>query len=163
MKYELNINCDGEIFTAEPAIAIAQILESQAQKLRRFSDATTWNDTLVDATGKTVGRAELVKEQALHPLFQEIVDMFLSPVPAVGYHHYDWDGGLDKPIECALDFEPAERGAREAGLQVEPDYPAKLTLVTAKVNGVDIAPLLTEKQISAVEKLALSGDPDEQF
>ena len=38
------------------------------------------------------------------------------------YHH----AGVSAPIECVLEYEPAERGERErgTGLQLEPDYDA---------------------------------------
>lgn len=95
--------------------------------------------------------------QSLHPIFQDIVDQFVSPKPATGYHCYEWDGGLAVPVKCELEYDEAERGSREkgTGLQLERDYPAAMTLLTAEVNGVDIYSLLSASQVAFVEKKAL--------
>ena len=46
---------------------------------------------------------------------------------------------------------PAERGSRErGGLQLEPDYPAGVEILTVIVKDRDISTLLTQRQIEAI-------------
>ena len=46
---------------------------------------------------------------------------------------------------------PAERGSRErGGLQLEPDYPAGVEVLTVIVKDRDISTLLTQRQIEAI-------------
>jgi len=66
---------------------------------------------------------------------------------------YIFDGG---ELECELEYEPAERGSRENGMQMEPDYPESCTLETAKLNGIDIAELLSSDVVSLIELEALN-------
>jgi len=64
---------------------------------------------------------------------------------------------LGGELDCELDYEPAENGARErgTGLQLEPDSPERAYLLTAELNGVDIAELLSEEIIGLIETKAL--------
>jgi hypothetical protein len=67
------------------------------------------------------------------------------------HHTYEYDGIL---IECLLEYSPAVIGARErnsGGLPLEPDYPASMELLEARVGGVDILPLLTQTMVEAIE------------
>jgi len=66
---------------------------------------------------------------------------------------YIFDGG---ELECELEYEPAERGSRENGMQMEPDYPESCTLEKAKLNGIDIAELLSSDVVSLIELEALN-------
>jgi hypothetical protein len=66
-------------------------------------------------------------------------------------HTYEYDGIL---LECFLEYSPAVTGARErgmGGLPLEPDYPASMELLEARVGGVDILPLLTQTMVDAIE------------
>jgi hypothetical protein len=142
------------------------------EKITTYSVTMSGDDfkLLADVLGKPVPAIDPIPAkvpapglgQGLHPAFQEIVDRFLSPIPATGYHTYEWDGGLTVPVVCELEYEEAERGSREqgSGLQMEPDYPESMTLVSAEVNGVDIYPLLDEKQKEEIEIKALKGEHD---
>jgi hypothetical protein len=69
------------------------------------------------------------------------------------YKHPD----LDVPIECTLDCEPPQRGAREhgTGLQLEPDYDASAELTSARVGGVEIITLLSEDLVYEIQSAAL--------
>lgn len=70
------------------------------------------------------------------------------------YKHPD----LDVPIECTLDCEPPQRGAREhgTGLQLEPDYDASAELTSARVGGVEIGPLLSDELVETIQQAALA-------
>jgi len=65
---------------------------------------------------------------------------------------YIFDGG---ELECELEYEPPERGSRENCVQMEPDNPGYCILETAKLNGVDIAELLSLEVIGFIETMAL--------
>ena len=68
---------------------------------------------------------------------------------------YEYD---DIRIECLLEYTPAVVGARDrgmGGLPLEPDYPASMELLEAKVGGIDILPLLTRAIIENIEWEAL--------
>jgi len=68
---------------------------------------------------------------------------------------HTFDGG---ELDCELDYEPAERGAREngTGLQLEPDYAENAILISAELNGVDISELLSSEVIGLIEAKALA-------
>jgi len=72
---------------------------------------------------------------------------------------YIFDGG---ELECELEYEPAERGSRErgTGLQLEPDHPEFCTLETAKLNGVDIAEMLSPEVVDFIEMMAIDRTED---
>jgi hypothetical protein len=70
-------------------------------------------------------------------------------------HTYDYEGIL---LDCLLEYSPAVTGARErgmGGLPLEPDYPASMDLMEARVGGIDILPLLRPKTIEDIEWEAL--------
>jgi hypothetical protein len=71
------------------------------------------------------------------------------------YFNYDFAGGT---LNCELEYETAEYGQREGGLQVEPDYPACMTLYNVYINGIDVVDLLSEKTILDIETAALKGN-----
>ena len=66
-------------------------------------------------------------------------------------HTYEYDGIL---LECLLEYSPAVTGARErnsGGLPLEPDYPATMELLEARVGGIDILPLLDQRMIDDIQ------------
>jgi hypothetical protein len=70
-------------------------------------------------------------------------------------HTYDYEGIL---LDCLLEYSPAVTGARErgmGGLPLEPDYPASMELLEARVGGIDILPLLRQQTIESIEHEAL--------
>ena len=71
------------------------------------------------------------------------------------YHNYRFN---DSILDCELDYEPAERGAREDGVQLEPDYPSTMTLTAAYLNRVDIFELLSEGIIDVIEAAAKEAE-----
>ena len=57
-------------------------------------------------------------------------------------------------LECTLEYEPAETGSTENGLKMEPDYPSVVTLISAKLDGKEISPLLGYSLIDEIEDMA---------
>ena len=53
-------------------------------------------------------------------------------------------------IDCELDY---ERGYRET--DIDPAWPASAYLMSAKVGGVDILPLLSERMVKTIEESAV--------
>jgi len=84
--------------------------------------------------------------------------LYTAPPCPKGYFTYHEQIMLDDAsIICHLEYEPAERGSREHGLQMEPDYPAQVTLVAAYVRDVNVYDLLSDDQISQIECAALDA------
>lgn len=98
---------------------------------------------------------------ALHPVFQQALAPFLRPaythVYPAGLHCFDWQASERLNVKCFLDYEAPERGARESGLAIEPDYPASMTLHSAYVGGQDIYDALSAVTVEEIEALALLG------
>lgn len=76
-------------------------------------------------------------------------------------------------VEITYEFEGAERGARErgTGLQLEPDYPAGVSIVcieakhtdrAGKVHTIDILPLLSEKHAASLADKYLEEEMTER-
>lgn len=63
------------------------------------------------------------------------------------------DGGIN--LICHLDYSPADRGIRQDGLQIEPDYPAFMTLYFAFRDGVEIYESLDYVTTCDIEAAAL--------
>jgi hypothetical protein len=59
--------------------------------------------------------------------------------------------GTDLQLECWIEYEGAERGSREHGLQMEPDEPASATLHIVEVNNEDIYEILNASTIDEIE------------
>ena len=55
----------------------------------------------------------------------------------------------DIEIACELDFEPAQRAT-----EIDPPWPAAAYILSAKVGGVDILPLLSDALVTAIEQEA---------
>jgi len=70
---------------------------------------------------------------------------------------YIFDGG---ELECELEYNEECRGSYEDGLQMEPHEPEYCILMTAKLNGVDIAELLSVGVIGLIETKALGQTED---
>lgn len=86
------------------------------------------------------------------------VRLYTAPRCPYGYFEFLADFLLeDHTLVCHLEYEPAERGSREHGLQMEPDYPAQVTLVAAYVRDVNVYDLLSDDQISQIECAALDA------
>lgn len=67
---------------------------------------------------------------------------------------------LGVELECWFAYEAESRGYREAGVQMEPDYPETWTLVHVYLpnSNVDISPVLYPGLINAIEDRAAGGD-----
>jgi hypothetical protein len=63
-------------------------------------------------------------------------------------HLYRHSEGIE--IDCELDYEP---GYRET--DIDPAWPASAYILSAKVGGVDILPLLSERMVKAIEEAAV--------
>jgi len=70
---------------------------------------------------------------------------------------YIFDGG---ELECELEYNEECRGSYEDGLQMEPHEPAYCILMTAKLNGVDIAEMLSPEVVEFIETMALEQTED---
>ena len=80
------------------------------------------------------------------------------PVPK-GLHSADMEHeGVELLVYYEYDAE--QRGAREplTGLQLEPDYPASVTILYAYVRDVDVLPLLPFTLIDELEGRLLRGE-----
>ena len=64
-------------------------------------------------------------------------------------------------IDCSLEYEEPEFGSWSNGLQMEPNYPASILLLDAKVKGVSIYNLLSESIILEIETEALAYTEEE--
>ena len=53
-------------------------------------------------------------------------------------------------LDCELDYETAQ-----ASTDIDPAWPASAYILSAKVGGVDILPLLSERLIKAIEEAAV--------
>ena len=62
-------------------------------------------------------------------------------------HLYRHSEGLT--LDCTLEYSPAEQGT-----ETDPAWPAQAILMSAKVGGVDILPLLSPYDVSAIEEAA---------
>jgi hypothetical protein len=58
-------------------------------------------------------------------------------------------------LECELEYIPEELGFLEDGLQMVPDTPAQVELVSAKVKGLEMVELLAEWVVDDIIDKAL--------
>jgi hypothetical protein len=114
---------------------------------------------------------------SLHPVFAQALKPWTpAPVaaqPAPSYKAPPLPRGmvefeystplLAEPLTCHLEYEPAERGSREygTGLQLEPDYPANMTLCAAYLRGIDVFEILSSDMVEEIEVEALESGSDE--
>lgn len=59
-------------------------------------------------------------------------------------------------LECELDYLPEELGFLEDGLQMVPDTPEEMVLLSAKANGMEMLEVLAEWVIDEIIDKALS-------
>ena len=65
----------------------------------------------------------------------------------ISYTHYHGEG---LTLDCELEYSPAERET-----DIDPAYPAQAVLITARVGGVDISPLLSDYIVAMIEEGAV--------
>ena len=65
----------------------------------------------------------------------------------ISYTHYHGEG---LTLKCELEYSPAEPET-----DIDPAYPAQAVLITAKVGGVDILPLLSDYIVAMIEEGAV--------
>lgn len=152
MRYVLVVDTDK--LGSEPIISIVNILQRQSEKLLRWKDATTWSDTLTDADGKPVGTAKLLSNDSENVDLTALLDKYFPAPSLEGSTPFTWDGPIKAPLQCSLQVEPAEQGAREDGVQLEPDHPAEVTLLAASVRGINISEMLDGCTLTKIETAA---------
>jgi len=83
-------------------------------------------------------------------------------VSNIRYYHaiLDSQGRTTAYLECFLEYEAPETGSRENGIQIEPDYPAGFTLVSAELQGIDVHFLLGDELVEEIEIAALEQQED---
>ena len=64
--------------------------------------------------------------------------------------NYAYSHGEGLTLKCELEYSPAERGT-----ETDPAYPAQAVLITARVGGVDISPLLDHRIVAMIEEGAV--------
>lgn len=70
-------------------------------------------------------------------------------------HFYDAGDGRTLTIE--YDYEPEDISLRVNGIQMEPDYPARLDILAVLVEGVDIIDLMSDTALADIEKAIWGG------
>ena len=65
----------------------------------------------------------------------------------ISYSHYHGEG---LTLKCELEYSSAEQGT-----DIDPAYPAQAVLITARVGGVDISPLLSDELVAMIEEGAV--------
>ena len=63
--------------------------------------------------------------------------------------------GPNEVVTCHLEYEPAECGLHERGVQVERDWPAIAHLTAAYHRGGDVLRLMSAEQVEEIEAMAL--------
>jgi hypothetical protein len=63
--------------------------------------------------------------------------------------NYTHKHGEELQLDCQLEYSPAERAT-----ETDPAWPAQAILMSAKVGGVDILPLLSSYDVSVIEEAA---------
>jgi hypothetical protein len=63
-------------------------------------------------------------------------------------HLYRYSDGIE--LDCELEFEPGQTAS-----EIDPPYPPAAYLISAKVGGVDILPLLGNDLIGQIEEGAI--------
>jgi hypothetical protein len=79
---------------------------------------------------------------------------FKIPSLGRGQIEYLWSTDCVVDVVCHLDYEAGEE-AQHYGDAPYPGCPEEITLCAAYVRGVDILPLLSDKQIEQIEEAAL--------
>lgn len=67
---------------------------------------------------------------------------------------YNFAGGI---LKCELEYVPEEKGSWEDGVQMEPNYPAVMDLLSAYIDDIDVMDLLSSGAIYDIEDKALEN------
>lgn len=96
MLYTLTIDC--ATLGALPLAEIANLLQTQAEKVLRWQDSAEWSDTIVDHKGEKVGVAALVADEPVSPMLQAVIETLQKAPPAEGQTvRYEWANGSPLP------------------------------------------------------------------
>ena len=68
-----------------------------------------------------------------------------------------YDAGEGRMLTVEFDYEPEDIALRVNGIQMEPDYPARVDLLAVMVEGVDIIDLLSSDILEAIESEIWKG------
>ena len=79
-----------------------------------------------------------------------------EPECMYGMYEYAYECGPITLI-CHLEYEPAERGSRQGGVQMEPDYPDNMTLHAAYIGSIDVSGGLDSSVVEEIETLAMEA------
>lgn len=96
---------------------------------------------------------------SIHPTIAAALAPFAPPVrlfqaPPCPSDCFEWHCNflmMDHTLVCHLEYEPAERGSYQHGLQMEPDYPAQATLIACYVRDVNVYELLDGDKVDQIE------------
>lgn len=68
-------------------------------------------------------------------------------------------------LECEVEYTPAETGSREfgTGLQIEPDYPEDVALLSVKAGDIDILDVLADHVSEDIVAYYLETLTDRQY
>lgn len=95
-----------------------------------------------------------IKNLFFDELCRAMTPTYYPPIRKAANEHTALVVYQDVELECHFEYEPEIRGAREplTGMQLEPDYAATLTLTEARVQGVNILPLMSIDAIDDIER-----------
>ena len=62
----------------------------------------------------------------------------------------------DLDLICEYEFDEFEAAILEEGVQIEPEWPARVRMGAIRLNNIDINPILSDSFISDLEELILS-------
>jgi len=68
-----------------------------------------------------------------------------------------YDAGDGRMLTVEFDYEPEDKALRINGIQMEPDYPARMDILAVLVEGVDIIDLLSDTTLADIEKQIWDG------
>jgi len=68
-----------------------------------------------------------------------------------------YDAGEGRMLTVEFDYEPEDKALRINGIQMEPDYPARMDILAVLVEGVDIIDLLSDTTLADIEKQIWDG------
>lgn len=104
---------------------------------------------------------QLNAQRDMEPKPRRANPFLAAPPPAPGLWS-EWAEHEGVQLLLYFEYDPPEVGSREpmSGLKLEPDYPARVTIVNVYVRDVDIMPLLPFETIDKLEHdlLAERGD-----
>jgi hypothetical protein len=68
-----------------------------------------------------------------------------------------YDAGDRRVLTIEYDYEPEDKALRINGIQMEPDYPARMDILAVLVEGVDVVDLLSDATLADIEKQIWDG------